>query len=59
MIKIVFAIVTALHFWKFLKTGEVDWQEPLELERQAARLREIDRHPELVTGGPSEWERRH
>jgi hypothetical protein len=59
MFKSVLAVMAALHLWKFLKTGAVDWQEPLELERAAARLRELDRHPESVTGGPSEWERRH
>jgi hypothetical protein len=59
MIKIVLTIAAALHFWKFLKTGRVEWQEPLELARAVARLRELDRHPESVTGGRSEWERRH
>lgn len=56
MINLVCAIIATLHFWR--TRAEVQ-AESTALARQAARLRELERHPELLTGGPSEWDRRH
>lgn len=59
MVKIVFAFAATLHFWERVSQRNKESCESFELARIVARRREIERHPESVTGGRSEWERRH
>jgi hypothetical protein len=56
IIKTILAVTAAIHFWRTRAETEAEY---FEFKRVANRRREIERHPELLTGGRSEWERRH